>query len=144
MDRGSDFSKMLPKLKPELTILFEDLVSRYDEGAEYAMVNAESRDEEEVMKELEREEFRDGITRLMYGSYETAMAQHDKLAEATNIFMDFLYILQEKAKGFAPIGDSFKLPSKEVLADRLKKTREIAIKQYKRVFNSDIEGIKVD
>lgn len=80
----------LTQLVQEVNTFFITCTKRYTRAANYAMINAESKDPAVVEQALERKDFRHGVIRLMYGTYDALVADQHQEDEFFLGFIDFI------------------------------------------------------
>jgi len=130
------------KLKDLKGILEESVdltVKRYTQLADYAMINAESRNLRVISESLERQEFKDSVTRLAYGSYDEACAEIGKFVDLMKKMDDFFRQVRKEAlsiPGLEELASAVKLKNKRPNYDR--KFASVK-KELKRIFSEQEE-----
>ena len=124
----------IDSLEKSVSEFVDGAVRHYCNLVKYAIINAESRNERVIAKELERKEFRDGVARLAFGSYDAAM-------EYTKKQMEIGYTLVEVSLDFASAAESLGVPgdykSKDLSRVKalLDESLKIVSEDFKKVFS---------
>ena len=136
IERQISIFEKLKDLKCLLEEGVELTVKRYTQLADYAMINAESKDFGVISESLERGEFRDGVTRLAYGSYDEACAEIGKFFELIKKVDDFFIQVKEDALNIPGMGElaSVIKSKKQERIDYNQKFASVQ-KELKRIFS---------